>query len=64
MGGGQITSSLISAGLVDEIRLIVYPLIVGAGKSLFDATERRRPMELRKVQQLDAGRLSVIYEMR
>ena len=64
MGGGQIISNLIGAGLVDEIRLIVYPLIVGAGKSLFEGTEHRRAMELRNVQQLDNGRLSLIYGIR
>jgi dihydrofolate reductase len=64
MGGGQITSALIGAGLVDEIRLIVYPLIVGAGQSLFDATEHRHAMELRNVRQLDGGRLSLTYGIR
>jgi dihydrofolate reductase len=64
MGGGRITASLIDAGLVDELRLIVYPLIAGQGKALFAATERRRGLELQKVQQLEGGRLSLIYENR
>ena len=51
MGGARITASLIDAGLVDELRLIVYPLIAGEGKALFTMTERRG-LELRKVQQL------------
>jgi Dihydrofolate reductase len=61
VGGGRTTASLIDAGLVDELRLIVYPLIAGAGKALFAATERRRELELRKVQQLQGGRVSLIY---
>jgi dihydrofolate reductase len=61
MGGGRITASLIDAGLVDELRLIVYPLIAGAGKALFATTERRRGLELRKAQQLTDGRMSLIY---
>jgi dihydrofolate reductase len=60
MGGAQITASLIDAGLVDEFRLIAYPLIAGDGKSLFSMTERR-PLELRNVQQLSGGRLSLVY---
>ena len=52
---------LIDAGLVDELRLIVYPLIAGEGKALFATTERRRGLELRKVQQLQDGRVSLIY---
>jgi dihydrofolate reductase len=61
VGGARTTASLIDAGLVDELRLIVYPLIVGKGKALFAATERRRGLELRKVQQLQGGRVSLIY---
>jgi len=61
VGGARTTASLIDAGLVDELRLIVYPLIAGEGKALFATTERRRAFELRKVQQLQGGRLSLIY---
>jgi len=61
MGGARITASLIDAGLVDELRLIVYPLIAGEGKALFATTEHRRGLELRKVQQLQGGRVSLIY---
>ena len=61
MGGARITASLIEAGLVDELRLIVYPLIAGEGKALFATTERRRGLELRKVQQLQGGRVSLVY---
>ncbi len=61
VGGAQTTASLIEAGLVDELRLIVYPLIAGEGKALFAAATRRRPLELRNVQQLPGGRVSLIY---
>jgi len=61
MGGARITASLIDAGLVDELRLIVYPLIVGRGTALFATTERRHGLELRKVQQLSAGLVSLVY---
>jgi dihydrofolate reductase len=61
MGGAHITASCIDAGLVDELRLIVYPLIVGAGTELFARSESRRGLELLKVEQLSGGRLSLIY---
>jgi dihydrofolate reductase len=63
IGSARTTASLIEAGLVDELRLIVYPLIAGEGKSLFATTQRRRGLELRKVQQLPGGRVSLIYEI-
>src|SRR3990167_10393146 len=55
VGGAQTTASLIDAGLVDELRLVVHPLIAGGGKALFAATERRRALDLMKVQQLQGG---------
>jgi dihydrofolate reductase len=61
MGGARITASLIDAGLLDELRLIVYPLIAGEGKALFATAERRRGLKLRKVEQLQGGRVSLIY---
>jgi dihydrofolate reductase len=60
VGGARTTASLVDAGLVDELRLIVHPLIAGDGKALFATTERRG-LELRKVQQLQGGRVSVVY---
>src|SRR5262245_30993312 len=61
VGGARVTASLLDAGLVDELRLLVYPLIAGEGKALFATTERRHGLELRKVQQLKDGRLSLVY---
>jgi dihydrofolate reductase len=61
IGGARIVASLMDAGLLDEIRLRIHPLIAGAGKSLFATTERRRALELRDVQQLNGGRVSLTY---
>jgi len=61
VGGARIAASLIDAGLVDELRLIVYPLIAGEAKALFATTERRRGLELRKADQLQGGRVGLIY---
>jgi dihydrofolate reductase len=61
MGGARIAATLIDAGLVDELRLIVYPLIVGEGKPLFDTALRRHRLELRKARELPDRRMSLIY---
>jgi dihydrofolate reductase len=61
MGGARIAASLIDAGLVDELRLIVYPLLAGEGKALFETMASRRRLELEKVQQLPGGRVSLVY---
>ena len=64
VGGARITANLIDAGLVDELRMIVYPLIAGEGKSLFASATRQHGLELKSVQQLSEGRASLIYEIR
>ena len=61
MGGARVTASLIDAGLVDELRLLVYPLIAGGGKTLFATTERRQKLELRQARPLPDGRANLIY---
>jgi dihydrofolate reductase len=61
MGGARLTASLLDAGLVDELRLILYPVISGAGKALFGTLQGRHGLELRSVQQLPGGRVSLIY---
>jgi dihydrofolate reductase len=63
MGGARTAASLIDAGLVDELRLLVYPLIAGRGKPLFAITEQRRGLELRKVEKLPDDRISLIYRI-
>jgi dihydrofolate reductase len=61
LGGARIATSLIDAGLVDELRLIVYPLIAAAGESLFATMARRHRLELREARPLADGRVSLIY---
>jgi hypothetical protein len=59
VGGARTTASSIDTGLVDELRLILHPLIVGEGKALFATMAGRHELELRGVQQLEGGRVSL-----
>jgi len=61
IGGARTVASLIDAGLVDELRLHIHPLIAGKGKALFATTELRRKLDLKKVESLEGGRVSLIY---
>ncbi|MEX0783916.1 MAG: dihydrofolate reductase family protein [Dehalococcoidia bacterium] len=61
VGGARTVASLIDAGLVDELRLTVHPLVAGPGNALFAITELRRGLDLQKAQQLDGGRVSLTY---
>jgi dihydrofolate reductase len=63
IGGARTTASLIDAGLVDELRLIVYPLIAGEGRALFATAERRHGLQLQQAQQVQDGCMSLTYRI-
>ncbi|MEW9834542.1 dihydrofolate reductase family protein [Mesorhizobium marinum] len=61
VGGGRTTAGLIDAGVVDELRLIVYPVIAGDGKALFATGGRRQGLDLRRAEPLGDGRVRLAY---
>ena len=48
-------SSLMNAGLVDEIRLVAQPIILGGGKPPFKDLKRRHALTLLTARPLEAG---------
>ncbi len=63
VGGAGLVRSLIDEGLLDELRLIVHPVAVGAGAGLFDGITRRPDLELVDSDHTAAGRLHLTYRV-
>lgn len=62
-GGEKLNSSLLKSNLIDEIRLIRKPIILGIGKSLFSGMFNTE-LQLIEVQQLNNGSLEVRYSVK
>jgi dihydrofolate reductase len=51
------------AGLLDQLRLIVHPVLVGAGAALFDGIARRQDLALVDSEPSAAGRINLTYRV-
>jgi dihydrofolate reductase len=61
MGSPSLTVSLIEMGLVDELRVLVNPVILGGGRSLFRSTTERLRLELLQTRTFRSGNVLLTY---
>jgi dihydrofolate reductase len=64
VGGPGLVTSLINSGLLDELRLIVHPVVVGAGKAVFGAIAQSQALELVDTEPTASGRVNLTYRVR
>ena len=64
LGGADTAFRLMEAGLVDELRLILHPVVAGGGKPLFRVPMTARRFELLNAATLEDGRVSLAYALR
>jgi dihydrofolate reductase len=60
-GSRRLSQALIEFGLVDELRLLVYPLVLGAGDRLFGETQDKIALRLVESRPSDGGVVNMIY---
>ena len=63
MGGGEIGSALIEAGVVDEIGFNIHPVLLGGGVPAFRPMNRRTELELIETRAIGEGCVLVRYRV-
>lgn len=61
VGGATLVSSLLNLGLLDELHLLLSPVILGGGKPLFKDVRERRLLTLIRAKALPSGRVALTY---
>jgi dihydrofolate reductase len=61
IGSARLVRSVLQAGILDELRLLVDPLIVGTGQRLLDDTGLKVPLQLINSKIFSTGVLSLTY---
>lgn len=62
MGSGTIVALLASEGLIDELTLVVNPVALGGGRTLFDGITKRLAFRLTSSRQFRVGNVVLTYE--
>jgi dihydrofolate reductase len=61
LGSAQLARTLLEHDLVDELRLMIYPVVLGAGARLFGETSDKTPVRLVEAQTVGDGIAILTY---
>jgi len=61
-GSAQLVQALVEHDLVDELRLMVFPVVLGAGRRLFGETSGKKRLRLTNSKTVGDGVAILIYE--
>jgi dihydrofolate reductase len=61
-GSAQLVQALLENDLVDELRLMVFPVVLGTGKTLFGETTDKKTLQLRDSKIVGDGVAILVYE--
>ena len=62
LGSSDLTASLLQTGLLDEVRIMVNPVVLGAGKSVFRTAGERAGLKLLKSRRFKSGNVLLYYQ--
>lgn len=64
MGGGNLASTLLEAGVIDEIGFNIHPVLLGSGIPLFHEMSRQIDLELLECKAMKNGCVYVLYRIK
>lgn len=64
VGGAMLVSSMINLGLIDEIWLMINPVLLGGGKLLFEGVTKRHHLKFVSSEERTPGKVYVKYKMK
>jgi dihydrofolate reductase len=62
VGGSDLAASFLEQGLIDEVRIIVMPVLLGAGKTVLGGIQKRHPLKLLWTKSFQSGNVVLAYE--
>ena len=62
LGSGSIVSQLAEAGLIDEYQMVVVPVALGEGRTMFDGIKKNLTLKLVKTRVFGNGSVLLCYE--
>ena len=62
LGSGSIVSHLTQARLIDEYQIVVHPVVLGKGKTMFDGVKEKVSLRLTKTRAFGNGCVVLWYE--
>ena len=61
LGSGSIVSQLTEARLIDEYQIVLSPIVLGRGRTLFETVKEKRPLELKSTRSFKNGNVVLSY---
>jgi dihydrofolate reductase len=62
LGSGSIVSQLAQEGLIDEYQIVVNPIVLGQGRTMFEGIKEKLSLKLTKTRAFSNGKVFLCYE--